>query len=73
MASSKRESFLLRIDPKAWAGVEAWAHQEMRSVNSQIEYILRDAVLRRRKNADLPPPGDGGEKGSFPASPTPVT
>ncbi len=50
MASPKRKSFPLRIDPNLWSEIEAWAHQEFRSVNGQIEFLLRDAV-RRRKGA----------------------
>ncbi|MBZ0184995.1 MAG: hypothetical protein K8F91_01995 [Candidatus Obscuribacterales bacterium] len=41
-----RKSFLLRIDPKIYNDLESWAQQEMRSVNGQIEYILRQAVLK---------------------------
>jgi hypothetical protein len=43
-----RKSFLLRIDPKLWGELEAWAQAELRSVNGQIEYLLRQAVARRR-------------------------
>lgn len=43
-----RKPFLLRIDPALWAELEAWAQDELRSVNGQIEYLLRQAVLRRR-------------------------
>jgi hypothetical protein len=43
-----RKSFLLRIDPELWAGIEAWAAAELRSVNGQIEYLLRQAVLKRK-------------------------
>lgn len=46
---SKRKSFPLRMDPKLWEEISAWADQELRSVNGQIEYILREAVERRRK------------------------
>lgn len=45
-----RKQFLLRIDPQLWGELEAWAADELRSVNGQIEYVLRDAV-RRRKGA----------------------
>ena len=59
MASPGKKSFLLRIDPKLWAELEGWAHQEMRSANGQIEYILRDAVRRRKggrsAGGDAPP------------------
>jgi len=43
-----RKQFLLRIDPKVWADVEKWASDELRSVNAQIEYLLREAVRRRK-------------------------
>jgi hypothetical protein len=50
-----RKPFLLRIDPELWADLEAWAQDELRSVNGQIEYILRQAVQKRKgpgKSAD---------------------
>ncbi len=43
-----RKSFLLRIDPALWADLEAWAADELRSVNGQIEYLLRQAVQKRK-------------------------
>jgi hypothetical protein len=43
-----RKQFLLRIDPALWAELEAWAHQEFRSVNAQIEWLLKQAVLKRK-------------------------
>lgn len=54
----KRKSFLLRMDPELWAEVEAWAAAELRSVNGQVEYLLRQAVGRRR--GALPDPGPAG-------------
>ncbi|PYS32581.1 MAG: hypothetical protein DMG14_34140 [Acidobacteria bacterium] len=44
----ERKPFLLRVDSALWDELEAWAQEELRSVNGQIEYILRDAVQRRR-------------------------
>jgi hypothetical protein len=44
----ERKSFLLRIDPALWAELEAWAQYELRSVNGQIEYLLRQAVQKRK-------------------------
>jgi len=49
MPSEDRKAFLLRIDPKLWAELEAWAGDELRSVNGQIEFLLRLAVQQRRK------------------------
>lgn len=50
MASPGKKSFLMRVDPKLWAEIQGWADQEMRSVNGQIEYLLREAVRRRKGN-----------------------
>ena len=44
----ERKPFLLRIDPALWTELERWAQDELRSVNGQIEAILRSAVARRR-------------------------
>jgi hypothetical protein len=45
---SERKAFLLRIDPGLWAELEAWAADELRSVNGQIEYILKQSVAKRK-------------------------
>ncbi len=45
---AERKQFLLRIDPQLWADLEAWAADELRSVNGQIEYLLREAVRKRK-------------------------
>jgi hypothetical protein len=42
-----RKSFLLRISPALYEAIEGWAEQEMRSVNGQIEYVLKEAVRKR--------------------------
>ena len=44
----KRKTFLLRMEPALWAELEAWSAQELRSVNGQIEYLLRQAVQKRK-------------------------
>ena len=49
-----RKTFLLRIDPALYAELEAWAQQEFRSINGQIEFLLQDAVARRRRQRDVP-------------------
>ena len=51
---AERKPFLLRMDPALWADLEAWAQDELRSVNGQIEYLLRQAV-QKRKSARRPP------------------
>ena len=48
MASEERKPFLLRIPPDLWKELEKWANDELRSVNGQIEYVLRQAVNKRK-------------------------
>jgi hypothetical protein len=43
-----RKSFPLRLNPELYQALEAWAHQEMRSVNGQIEFLLMEAVSKRQ-------------------------
>jgi hypothetical protein len=52
----ERKSFLLRIDPALWAELEAWAQDDLRSVNGQIEYLLRQAVQKRKGSKAQQPP-----------------
>lgn len=47
-----RKQFLLRIDPELWSELDRWAAEELRSINGQIEYILRQAVIRRKGSGD---------------------
>jgi hypothetical protein len=49
MASEERKPFLLRIPPDLWNELEKWAADELRSVNGQIEYLLRQAVEKRKR------------------------
>lgn len=44
----ERKPFLLRIPPDLWNELEKWAASELRSVNGQIEYLLRQAVDKRK-------------------------
>ncbi|MGC5326740.1 Arc family DNA-binding protein [Brevibacillus sp. SYSU BS000544] len=46
---SEKKKFLLRIDPKLYDQLERWASDEFRSVNTHIEYILRDALRRANR------------------------
>lgn len=59
-----RKQFLLRMDAELWADVEKWAADELRSVNAQVEYLLREAVRKRRG-------GRGGDGGRPPSTPGP--
>jgi hypothetical protein len=44
---AEKKAFLLRIDPAVWAELERLAQAELRSVNAEIEFLLRDALARR--------------------------
>jgi hypothetical protein len=56
----ERKSFPLRLDPVLYESLERWAQQELRSVNGQIEFLLREAVKQRegRSRASLSPRTD---------------
>ncbi len=58
-----KKKFLLRISPELWDEMNRWADQEFRSVNSQIEFLLREAVLRRNRNARMDLPDGDLDKG----------
>ena len=66
-----RKPFLLRIEEKLLREIEKWAHDELRSVNGQIEYLLRQAVLGRRRRELGGPgrPGGDGPRGGPEATP----
>ncbi len=42
-----RKAFLLRIDPRVLSALQRWADEELRSLNGQIEYLLRQALGKR--------------------------
>lgn len=58
---AERKAFLLRIDPGLWEELEAWAADELRSVNGQIEYVLKQAVMKRKGTPQELPTKEGGE------------
>ena len=58
MSEERKKSFLLRISPELWADLEKWAADELRSVNGQIEYVLRQALAKRKGSGDTSHPDD---------------
>ena len=44
---AEKKAFLLRLDPALWTALERLAQSELRSVNGQIEFLLRDSLSRR--------------------------
>jgi hypothetical protein len=47
VSSPEKKSFLLRIDPAVWQELERLAAADLRSVNAQIEFLLREALAKR--------------------------
>lgn len=43
-----KKQILLRISPKLWAELAAWAEDDFRSINGQIEYLLTECVKKRK-------------------------
>jgi hypothetical protein len=43
---TSKKQYPLRVDPALWSAVEQWANDELRSVNGQMEFIIRDALRR---------------------------
>ena len=64
MASPNKKPLLLRMDPSIHDAVQRWADDDMRSLNAQIEFLLRDALAKRGIVPQREPankPDDGGE------------
>jgi hypothetical protein len=59
-----RKAFLLRIDPAVLEAVQRWAEADLRSVNGQIEYVLRQALAKRGVKQ---PEGEKGKDDGSPA------
>lgn len=60
---SDRKAFPLRLSPDLYEEIRRWADADLRSVNGQIEYLLRQAVARRR-GREPGTPADGGAGGA---------
>ncbi len=60
-----RRPFLLRVDPAVLEGVQRWANDELRSLNGQIEFLLRKAL----RDAGRATRGDGEEATAAPDEP----
>lgn len=62
MADEKKKQVPLRLSPKLYNAIAAWAEDDFRSINGQIEYLLTECVRQRKKNGkyvsdeiDIPP------------------
>jgi hypothetical protein len=54
MASAGKKAFLMRVDPQLWSELERMAAAELRSVNAQIEYMLRESLNKRKGKGSMP-------------------
>ena len=54
---AERKPFLLRVDRDLLDAVQRWSNDEMRSLNGQIEYLLRDALKRAGRRPQRKTPG----------------
>ena len=61
MTLADRKAFSLRVDRKVLEAVQRWANDDLRSLNGQIEFLLRRALLQagRQKDADKAERQDG--------------
>jgi hypothetical protein len=48
-AETKKKQLLLRLSPALWNELAAWAAEDFRSINGQIEYLLSECVKQRKK------------------------
>jgi hypothetical protein len=49
---AERKSFLLRLDPETFAALQRWAGDDLRSVNGQVEFLLRRALAEAGRAPD---------------------
>lgn len=61
MAEAPKKQVPLRLSAKLYNEIAAWAEDDFRSVNGQIEYLLTECVRQRRRRMPGPqaPPGEG--------------
>lgn len=50
----ERKPFVLRVQPETLKELERWAQEEFRSVNGQIEFLLNDALRKRKRRSQTP-------------------
>ena len=64
MADNAKKQVPLRLSPQLYAAIAAWAEDDFRSINGQIEYLLTECVRQRKKNG-APVPHDLDEPPEF--------
>ena len=63
-----RKAFPLRLSPQLYEELQRWAAAEFRSVNGQIEFLLQDAVNRRRRDGRPQPAAEKRSRDQDPGS-----
>ncbi len=63
---AKRDAFLIRIDPDTLDAVRRWADDDLRSINAQIEFLLRRALREAGRLKGREPGGSDRERGEEP-------
>ncbi|WP_342086828.1 Arc family DNA-binding protein [Dyadobacter sp. OTU695] len=56
---AEKKAFVLRINPDMLRELEAWAQQDFRSLNGQIEFLLSEALKKQRRSKSKGNDGDG--------------
>jgi hypothetical protein len=59
---AERKAFLLRLDPATHEALQRWADSELRSLNAQIEFLLRRALKDAGRLKPAAGPASGGEE-----------
>ncbi len=72
---AERKTFLLRIDPAVLEAMQRWAASDLRSLNAQVEFVLRKALVAegrlRSGHGGAAPPGGAGTLHEPPGAPPP--
>ena len=59
-SGKEKKQILLRLSPTLWQDLAAWAEDDFRSINGQIEYLLTECVKKRKKS--FAPPAEENEQ-----------
>lgn len=57
----EKKKFLLRIDEKIYAALEKWAADDFRSINAQIEFLLKEALKKAGRPGNVSSDDNNGE------------
>jgi hypothetical protein len=60
---AEKKAYLLRIDPEVLDALQRWAADDLRSLNGQLEFLLRQALRQTGRLKERPPPGASRTRG----------